>query len=178
MDRPCTNDHGSDQETCMAEKRADPRGPGTRGADQYRNQHWTSDNQRDSADYQETLALRSQVDGLNTPTPTRSWAAVAASTNNPQPRKTRPQDGKDENRVRISTSRHATEALGAENNGDAFGHYLPTPAANGISGRHCSRRHPPRNLQAIIGDNQFLPGTDHYRDPFVCGYVLWQKTYQ
>lgn len=79
---------------------------------------------------EEILALRSQVDGLNTPSPTRSWAAVAAATDNPQPRETRQQTDKDKNCVRISTQRSVTEALGAENNGDAFGRYLPTPAAN------------------------------------------------
>ncbi|KAJ5513135.1 hypothetical protein N7463_002687 [Penicillium fimorum] len=35
-----------------------------------------------------------------------------------------------QNCVRISTQRSVTEALGAENNGNAFGRYLPTPAAN------------------------------------------------
>ncbi|KAI3093180.1 hypothetical protein CBS147333_10127 [Penicillium roqueforti] len=79
---------------------------------------------------EEILALRSQVDGLNTPSPTRSWAAVAAATDNPQPRETRRQTDKDKNCVRISTQRSVTEALGAENNGNAFGRYLPTPAAN------------------------------------------------
>lgn len=66
---------------------------------------------------------------MNTLTPTRSWA-VAAGTDNPQPRDTRRQNDKDKNCVRISTQRSVTEALGAENNGDAFGRYLPTPAAN------------------------------------------------
>ncbi|OQD73323.1 hypothetical protein PENANT_c209G08068, partial [Penicillium antarcticum] len=79
---------------------------------------------------EEILALRSQVDGLNTPSPTRSWAAVAAATDNSQPREARRQTDKDKNCVRISTQRSVTEALGAENNGDAFGRYLPTPAAN------------------------------------------------
>ncbi|KAJ9488819.1 hypothetical protein VN97_g4470, partial [Penicillium thymicola] len=79
---------------------------------------------------EEILALRSQVDGLNTPSPTRSWAAVAAATDNPQPRETRRQTDKDKNCIRINTQRSVTEALGAEKNGDAFGRYLPTPAAN------------------------------------------------
>ena len=78
---------------------------------------------------EEIAALRSQVNERNAPTPTRSWAAVAASTDNPQPRETRRQTDKDENCVRISTQR-STEVLGADNNGDAFGRYLPTPTAN------------------------------------------------
>ncbi|KAJ5941436.1 zinc knuckle domain protein [Penicillium verrucosum] len=79
---------------------------------------------------EEIAALRSQVKERNAPTPTRSWAAVAASTDNPQPRETRRQTDKDKNCIRISTQRSVTEALGADNNGDAFGRYLPTPAAN------------------------------------------------
>jgi regulator of replication initiation timing len=61
---------------------------------------------------EEIAALRSQVNERNAPTPTRSWAAVAASTDNPQPRETRRQTDKDKNCVRISTQRSVTE--GAE----------------------------------------------------------------
>ncbi|OQE69718.1 hypothetical protein PENNAL_c0129G05440 [Penicillium nalgiovense] len=56
--------------------------------------------------------------------------AALRSTDNPQPRETRRQTDKDKNCIRISTQRSVTEALGADNNGDAFGRYLPTPAAN------------------------------------------------
>ena len=93
------------------------------------------DNQNDVQNQNEKLegeiiALRLQVDALNAPSPTRSWAAVAAATDNPQPRETWRQTDKDKNCVRTSTQRSVTEGLGAEYNADAFGRYLPTPAAN------------------------------------------------
>lgn len=71
-----------------------------------------------------------QVDALNPPSPTRSWAAVAAATDNPQPRETLRHTNIDKNCVRINTQRSITEGLGAEYNADTFGRYLPTSHAN------------------------------------------------
>lgn len=44
-------------------------------------------------------ALRAQIDGLNAPTATRSWAAVAVGTDEPEPRENRRQTDKEKNCV-------------------------------------------------------------------------------
>lgn len=77
----------------------------------------------------EVRALRAQVDNLATSTPTRSWAAVAAGPDNTGPRVNRQRA--DQNCIRISTQRTYVDPRDNEDgDGNAFGRYLPTPAAN------------------------------------------------
>jgi DNA repair exonuclease SbcCD ATPase subunit len=52
---------------------------------------------------EEVQALRTQINGLNTLTTTRSWATVVANSNDPEPRKNRRQADKEKTCVRIST---------------------------------------------------------------------------
>lgn len=78
---------------------------------------------------EEVQALRTQIDGLNIPTPTRAWATLAASSNDPEPLENRHAD-KEKNCVRISAQRSPVDSLGYEVNTDSSGRYLPTPAAN------------------------------------------------
>jgi chromosome segregation ATPase len=79
---------------------------------------------------EEVQALRTQIDGLNAPNLTRSWATVAANADNPEPRKDRRQAEKEKNCVRISTQRSPVDSSESEDSANAFGRYLPTPAAN------------------------------------------------
>jgi hypothetical protein len=80
--------------------------------------------------HEEVQALRTQIEGLNAPTATRSWAAVAAETNQSEPRRTRRHTDKEKNCVRISTRESLDDSPETENNASAFGRYLSTPTAN------------------------------------------------
>ncbi|KAJ5244752.1 Endosulphine [Penicillium chrysogenum] len=92
---PCTNDHGLNQETCTNGKRAGSRGPGSRGADQHRNQHGTKratlihaartelkevrDNQDELQTHNEKLQEEVVAGKRDARTPTRSWNVVRRS---------------------------------------------------------------------------------------------------
>ena len=80
--------------------------------------------------HEEVQALRTQIEGLSAPTTTRSWAAVAADTNQSEPPKTRRHTDKEKNCVRISTRQSPDDSPETENNVNAFGRYLSTPTAN------------------------------------------------
>ncbi|KAI2867039.1 hypothetical protein CBS11852_11467 [Aspergillus niger] len=77
----------------------------------------------------EIQTLRTQIEGLDAPNPTRSWAAVAADTNNCEPSKNRRTE-KDKNCIRISTQPLPTDTTGIYTNTNEFGRYLPTSSAN------------------------------------------------
>ncbi|THC87583.1 hypothetical protein EYZ11_012972 [Aspergillus tanneri] len=75
--------------------------------------------------------LRERIETLTPVALTRSWAEVAATTNNgsPQPSHQRPE--KEQNCVRISTQRSFVDPRDNDNSdGNTFGRYLPTDAAN------------------------------------------------
>ncbi|KAJ9482010.1 hypothetical protein VN97_g11442 [Penicillium thymicola] len=80
--------------------------------------------------HEEVQALRAQIDGLNAPTATRSWAAVAADTNKSETRENRQQTENEKNCVRISTQQSPDDSPDTENSVNAFGRYCPTPIAN------------------------------------------------
>ncbi|KAJ5309321.1 uncharacterized protein N7443_001782 [Penicillium atrosanguineum] len=100
--------------------------------------------------HEEVQALRTQVEGLNAPTATRPWAAVAADANQSEPRKTRRHTDKEKIYLWISTRQSLDDSPETENNVNAFGRYLSTPTANThqnssverrIHSRCLSRRH-------------------------------------
>ncbi|KAJ5646736.1 hypothetical protein N7490_003108 [Penicillium lividum] len=81
--------------------------------------------------HEEVKALRTQIEAHPPAPPTRSWATVAAEGNatHPQPNPYRPD--RDRNCVRISTQRSLVDPRdNEENDGNTFGRYLPTDAAN------------------------------------------------
>lgn len=79
---------------------------------------------------EEVQALRAQIDGLNAPALTRSWATVVANSDNTEPRKNHQRTEKEKNCVRISTQRSPVDSPDSEDNANAFGRYLATPIAN------------------------------------------------
>jgi hypothetical protein len=64
--------------------------------------------------------VQAQIDGLNAPTATRSWA-VAADAKQSEPRETRWNTDKEKNCVRISTRQSLDDSPDTENNVNAFG---------------------------------------------------------
>ncbi|KAJ5215273.1 zinc knuckle domain protein [Penicillium cinerascens] len=78
----------------------------------------------------EVQALRTQIEGLRGSSAARSWAAVAADTNQFEPRKTRRHTDKEKNCVRISTRQSPDDSPETENNVNTFGRYLSTSTAN------------------------------------------------
>ncbi|KAJ5808858.1 hypothetical protein N7474_010127 [Penicillium riverlandense] len=80
---------------------------------------------------EEVRTLRTQIDGLASTLPTRSWASVAAGTGNPGPPVQHQRPDKDRNCVRISTQRAYVDPQDNEDGEEnAFGRYLPTATAN------------------------------------------------
>jgi polyhydroxyalkanoate synthesis regulator phasin len=79
---------------------------------------------------EEIRALRSQVDGLNRPTPTRPWATVVANAEKPEHQENHRRAEKEKNCVRISTQRSPSDTADTEGNGNEFSRYLPIPAVN------------------------------------------------
>jgi hypothetical protein len=81
--------------------------------------------------HEEVKALQAQIEALPAAPSPRPWATVAAGgdTAAPQPHLQRPD--KDQNCVRISTQRSFVDPADNYNsNGNTFGRYLPTDAAN------------------------------------------------
>jgi hypothetical protein len=81
--------------------------------------------------HEEVRALRAQVEATPPAPPSRSWAAVAADGNRAIPQPNHYRTDKDQNCVRISTQRSFVDPADNDNNdGNTFGRYLPTDAAN------------------------------------------------
>ena len=81
--------------------------------------------------YEEVRALRAQIETGPPASPTRSWAAVAASGSNSLPQPSHQRPGKEQNCVRISTQRSFVDPRDNDDSvGNTFGRYLPTEAAN------------------------------------------------
>ncbi|KAJ5244721.1 reverse transcriptase [Penicillium chrysogenum] len=92
-----------------------------------------------------------QIDGLNAPTPTRSWAAIAAGTDKPQPL---------ENRRQADTDRGCAKPLHTEDKGNASRRYLPARAANAHTGTAVEGAIYPA---CIICGDQNCQGRSHFR---------------
>ncbi|CEJ62888.1 hypothetical protein PMG11_11373 [Penicillium brasilianum] len=81
--------------------------------------------------HEEVRALRAQIETTAQAAPPRSWATVAANTSNTSPQPNYDHTNKDQNCVRISTQRTFVDPTDNDNsNGNTFGRYLPTDAAN------------------------------------------------
>jgi hypothetical protein len=81
--------------------------------------------------HDEVKALRTQIEATPPVTATRSWAAVATEGGNGGPPRNPQRPEKDQDCVRISTQRTFVDPRDDNNNdGNTFGRYLPTDAAN------------------------------------------------
>jgi DNA gyrase/topoisomerase IV subunit A len=81
--------------------------------------------------HEEVRALRTQIEATAQASPPRSWAAVAANGINASPQPNPDRTIKDQNCVRISTQRTFVDpADNVNSDGNSFGRYLPTDAAN------------------------------------------------
>ena len=81
--------------------------------------------------HEEVKALRAQIESAPTVSATRSWAAVAASGSNGAFSLRDQQPEKEQDCVRINTQRTLVDPRDHDNNdGNTFGRYLPTDAAN------------------------------------------------
>ncbi len=81
--------------------------------------------------HEEVIALRTQIETAPPASPTRSWAAVAANSSNGDPQPSHQRLEKERNCVRISTQRTFVDPRDNDNNdGNTFGRYLTTDAAN------------------------------------------------
>lgn len=81
--------------------------------------------------HEEVIALRTQIETAPPASPTRSWAAVATSSSNGVPQPSHQRLEKERNCVRISTQRTFVDPRDNDNNdGNTFGRYLTTDAAN------------------------------------------------
>lgn len=80
--------------------------------------------------HEEVKALRAQIDSPPPAPLGRSWAAVAASTDNVNPEPRYQHQDKDQNCVRISTKQCPTDNTETEGATNAFGRYMPIPTVN------------------------------------------------
>jgi hypothetical protein len=81
--------------------------------------------------YDEIRTLRERIETLTPVTEARSWAAVAASGSISSPQSNHQRPEKERNCVRISTQRSFVDPSDNDNiDGNTFGRYLPTDAAN------------------------------------------------
>lgn len=81
--------------------------------------------------HSEVRALRAQIEAHPPASPARSWAAVSACGNPTHPQVNDYRPDKDQNCVCISTQRSFVDPRDNENSdGNSFGRYLPTEAAN------------------------------------------------
>ncbi|CAG8155241.1 unnamed protein product, partial [Penicillium salamii] len=81
--------------------------------------------------HEEVKALRAQVESAPAVTATRTWAAVAATGDNAIPSLSHQKPEKEQNCVRISSQRAFVDPRDNDNNdGNAFGRYLPTDTVN------------------------------------------------
>jgi hypothetical protein len=81
--------------------------------------------------HEEIRALRERTETLTPATPTRSWAAIAASGGSGLPQPSHQPPEKEQNCIRISTQRSFVDPRDNDTtDGNTFGRYLPTEAAN------------------------------------------------
>ncbi|OKP09527.1 hypothetical protein PENSUB_5118 [Penicillium subrubescens] len=81
--------------------------------------------------YDEIRTLRERIETLTPVTEARSWAAVAASGSISSPQSNHQRPEKERDCVRISTQRSFVDPSDNDNtDGNTFGRYLPTDAAN------------------------------------------------
>jgi hypothetical protein len=81
--------------------------------------------------HEEVKALRAQVENAPPATATRTWATVAASSRNDTSPLNHRKFEKEQNCIRISTQRTFVDPRDSnDNDGNAFGRYLPIDAAN------------------------------------------------
>jgi hypothetical protein len=81
--------------------------------------------------YDEIRTLRERIETLKPVTEARSWAAVAASGSISSPQSNHQRPEKERNCIRISTQRSFVDPSDNDNtDGNTFGRYLPTDAAN------------------------------------------------
>lgn len=81
--------------------------------------------------HEEVRALQTRIEAPPSPAPARSWAMVAANGDSPPPQLNHQRPDKDQNCIRISTQRSFVDPRDNDrNDGNTFGRYLPTEAAN------------------------------------------------
>jgi hypothetical protein len=81
--------------------------------------------------HEEIRALRERIETLTPAAPARSWAAVAAGSGSSLPQPSHQPPEKEQNCIRISTQRSFVDPSDNDaTDGNTFGRYLPTEAAN------------------------------------------------